>query len=175
MDKELFKSLADQVCSYFGETCRGCPFDGFRESVDAPSCDSARKTHRKDAEIILDTWIGGADFVKTLGETEQEKAPETRREILEESSRLICGDREKDYGSAEDNFGTVGRMWEAYLRAAHPALEFTENGITPVDVAAMLGLLKLARAAGNPKHMDNWVDLAGYAACGGEIAGKGMG
>ena len=55
MDAELFGRLAEQVCFYFEDTCRGCPFDGFRKSVDAPSCDSARKTHRKDAELILAT------------------------------------------------------------------------------------------------------------------------
>jgi len=43
----------------------------------------------------------------------------------------------------------------------------------PVDVAAMMALMKLGRIAGNPAHMDSWIDLAGYSACGGEIAGKG--
>ena len=30
--------------------------------------------------------------------------------------------------------------------------------------------LKTVRAWGNPDHGDNWVDIAGYAACGGELA-----
>jgi hypothetical protein len=34
----------------------------------------------------------------------------------------------------------------------------------------MLALLKVARIRSNPKHADNWIDIAGYAACGGEIA-----
>lgn len=39
----------------------------------------------------------------------------------------------------------------------------------PDDVAAMMMLLKIARiATGEPKE-DNWIDAAGYAACGGEI------
>ena len=43
------------------------------------------------------------------------------------------------------------------------------KGLKPKDVAAMLAMLKIARiASGNAKE-DNWVDLAGYAACGGEI------
>ena len=41
-------------------------------------------------------------------------------------------------------------------------------------MAIMMALLKIARISKNPQHMDNWVDLAGYAACGGEIAGKEM-
>jgi predicted membrane channel-forming protein YqfA (hemolysin III family) len=35
--------------------------------------------------------------------------------------------------------------------------------------AAMLALLKIARIASGHAKADNWVDLAGYAACGGEI------
>jgi len=31
-------------------------------------------------------------------------------------------------------------------------------------------LFKAARAKGNPQHVDNWTDIAGYAACGGGIA-----
>jgi hypothetical protein len=36
----------------------------------------------------------------------------------------------------------------------------------------MMSLLKLARIRSNPGHSDNWIDLAGYAACGGELAAK---
>ena len=45
--------------------------------------------------------------------------------------------------------------------------------ITPVDVAAMMALLKLARVAEGHGKTDNWVDLAGYAACGAEIESSG--
>lgn len=90
-------------------------------------------------------------------------SPTTRQSILNEAERCVCGQRKQDYGELEDNFGKIAVMWSAY----------TGNSITPSDVAAMMGLLKIARIAGNAQHMDNWVDLAGYAACGGEIAGKG--
>ena len=36
-------------------------------------------------------------------------------------------------------------------------------------LAAMLALLKVARIAGNRPKQDNWIDLAGYAACGAEL------
>ena len=40
---------------------------------------------------------------------------------------------------------------------------------TASDVANMMILLKIARGAiGKPKA-DNWIDIAGYAACGGEL------
>ena len=40
---------------------------------------------------------------------------------------------------------------------------------TAHDVAAMMILLKVARLATSPDKWDNWVDIAGYAALGGEV------
>ena len=85
----------------------------------------------------------------------------TRAEILDKAKACVCGDREQDYGSPESNFGKIADFWSTYLGDA----------ITPVDVAAMLALLKIARIASGHAKDDNWVDLAGYAACGGEIEG----
>lgn len=45
--------------------------------------------------------------------------------------------------------------------------------ITAEDVAVMMALLKIARIGTGTATDDSWVDLAGYAACGGEIAAKG--
>jgi hypothetical protein len=39
-----------------------------------------------------------------------------------------------------------------------------------VDVAMMMALLKIARIQSGTATEDSFVDLAGYAACGGEIA-----
>ena len=87
-----------------------------------------------------------------------------RAEILAAAERCVCGDREQDYGSPEDNFSTIGNLWSDYLHGAgKPAF------ITAKDVAAMLALLKIARISSGHAKEDNWVDLAGYAACGGEI------
>jgi hypothetical protein len=33
----------------------------------------------------------------------------------------------------------------------------------------MMNLLKCARAKNNPSNPDNWIDMAGYASCGGEL------
>ena len=44
----------------------------------------------------------------------------TRAEILEAARACVCGQRELDYGSPEDNFATIGRFWTTYLAAAHP-------------------------------------------------------
>lgn len=92
-----------------------------------------------------------------------------RDEILEAACRCVCGEREHDYGTPEDNFTTIGLLWGVYLRAANPNINLAINGITAKDVAAMMALLKVARIA-TGSSPDSFVDLAGYAACAGEIA-----
>ena len=83
----------------------------------------------------------------------------TRSELLDEAKSIVCGDWEQDYGSPENSFHRIAEFWGTYLN----------QQITPVDVAAMMALLKLARVAEGHANADNWVDLAGYAACGAEI------
>lgn len=94
-----------------------------------------------------------------------------RAEILEKARQCVCGDREHDYGKPENNFETIGLLWGVYLRAAHPdfAKVMPINGIDAKDVAVMMALLKAARIA-TGSSPDSFVDLAGYAACAGEIA-----
>ena len=95
-----------------------------------------------------------------------------RPDILSNAHRCVCGEREDDYGTPENNFGLIGKMWTLYLKAAHPDLQsvMPNDGISALDVSMMMSLLKVARiATGRPKE-DNFIDLAGYAACGGEIA-----
>ena len=81
-----------------------------------------------------------------------------RKEILEAAEKCVCGDRDKQYGSPENSFKLIAQLWSVYL----------ERHVTPRDVAAMMGLMKIARIRAGKKD-DNWIDLAGYAACGGEI------
>lgn len=90
----------------------------------------------------------------------------TRSEILEAAQTCVCGDREQDYGSPEDNFKRIADLWNIYLG------ERLCVNIDAEDVAAMLALLKIARIASGNAKKDNWVDLAGYAACGGELEGR---
>jgi len=86
----------------------------------------------------------------------------TRAECLDTAKRCVCGERELDYGSPEDNFALIGELWSAYA-----GFEFTA-----IDVAMMMGLLKIARIKTGGLKSDNFVDLAGYAACGAEISIK---
>lgn len=94
---------------------------------------------------------------------------ETRESILEKARACVCGDREQDYGSPEKNFELIADFLAAYLRNCGVNIDFLE----PYDVAAMLALLKIARIASGHAKADNWVDLAGYAACGGELQNMG--
>lgn len=85
----------------------------------------------------------------------------TRAQILDTAKQYVTKDRQATHGKPEDTFGLIAELWGAYLGRA----------ISPVEVCAMMALLKIARSADNPTNADNWIDLAGYAACAGELAG----
>lgn len=84
----------------------------------------------------------------------------TRKEFLHRAEECICVDREEQYGSPEDSFGTIAGLWSIYLG----------REISPEDVAVMMALLKIARIAGGKFKADSYVDAIGYMACAGEIA-----
>lgn len=95
----------------------------------------------------------------------------TREEILEQAHKCVCGDRDQQYGSPENNFRMIADLWVPYLKEkCLPS--GTDVCILPEDVAAMMVLFKMARVATGSYSADSWVDAAGYAACGGEIGGK---
>lgn len=84
----------------------------------------------------------------------------TRKDVLSAAEECVCSSRQKEYGPVEDNFSRIAALWNAYKPC----------GFTAHDVAIMMALLKIARIAGGRVKADNYVDLAGYAACGGELA-----
>ena len=91
----------------------------------------------------------------------------TAKETLDTASAAVCGTRNDDYGSPDDDFATQAAMISAYLTRS--------NGysvqVTAGDIAALMICVKLARQAHRPKS-DNWIDVAGYAACGAECNAK---
>jgi len=89
-----------------------------------------------------------------------------RAEFLETVKTFVCKDRNVTHGDAEDNFRVIASLWETYLNNTPP------QNLNSVDVAIMMCLFKVARLMANPKNMENWHDLAGYAACGGGIVMK---
>lgn len=84
-----------------------------------------------------------------------------REQCLHTAEEIIKGSRENAYGAPEDNFKVIARFWTSYL----------EYHVTAEDVANMMILLKVARAATGEFKADNYVDIAGYAACACEIGG----
>lgn len=96
----------------------------------------------------------------------------TRKEILETAAACVCGDREQDYGAPEHNFETIADLWEIYLKTkcVSPSSDIC---VMAEDVAMMMALLKIARIATGRAKSDSFIDLAGYAACGGEIGTGG--
>lgn len=84
-----------------------------------------------------------------------------REETLNRAIELTTLHRDAEYGSPGGNGLMISRMWSAYLG----------HDIKPHDVFAMMALLKVARCRISPQKADNWLDLAGYAACGAEVSG----
>jgi hypothetical protein len=86
---------------------------------------------------------------------------------------MVNGSRLQDYGKPEDNFLRIARLWNTHLLNSGilDSLSDESKIITPADVATMVILLKVARLCNSPDHLDSWIDIAGYAACGAECAG----
>ena len=146
--EDIVKAL--EICTDGdGSECEKCPL------AVVPGC--MNKLIREARDYIL-------SMLQPVTKWENKLDPWTRKRVLSEAEKCVCGQREQDYGTPEDSFQKIGTFWTAYLNYAVE--------IDAEDVAAMMALLKIARISENPQHMDSWVDLAGYASCGGEIAGK---
>lgn len=86
-----------------------------------------------------------------------------REQLLDECKEIITKHRQSAYGTPEDNFGCIAMLWSAYL-----GIE-----LKSYDVANLMILLKVARSKNSPHKVDSWLDMAGYAACGCEVATEG--
>lgn len=86
-----------------------------------------------------------------------------RKETLEAAIKTVCEDRQDSYGKPEDNFEIIAELWSGYLGDVPLRAE---------DVAVMMILLKAARIRTGEYKSDNYIDIAGYAACAAEIAGE---
>lgn len=82
----------------------------------------------------------------------------SRNDILRTAGDLIGGDRHATYGDAKTSHSRIAALWSAYL-----GIELSAS-----DIAACMVLMKVSRTKG-AKHSDNWVDICGYAALGGEM------
>ena len=89
-----------------------------------------------------------------------ERATMKRSEILAKAEQAVTVDRAATHGDVENSFATLAAIWSVRLGVS----------ITPAQATIMMIDLKTVRAWTNPTHADSWVDCAGYAACGGEVA-----
>lgn len=119
-------------------------------------------THNGGVSCWSEAGISWSDKVSRdlIAEWQDEPAQTTRATILDTAKQYVTHDRQATHGKPEDTFGLIAAYWSAHLDVT----------ITATDVAAMMALLKLARIKMNPKHIDSYVDLCGYAACAGELA-----
>lgn len=146
--EDIVKAL--EICTDGdGSECEKCPL------AVVPGC--MNKLIREARDYIL-------SMLQPVTKGENKPDSWTRKRVLKEAEKCVCGNREQDYGTPEDSFEMIGKLWTVYLDCA--------TKIDAHDVAAMMALLKIARISENPQHMDSWVDGCGYFACGGEIAGK---
>jgi hypothetical protein len=88
-----------------------------------------------------------------------------RKQVLLEAEKCVCQSRQEEYGDLEDNFSRIAEFWNIYIG--------DKSKLDSDDVAIMMCLLKIARIASGQTKADNYIDLAGYAACAGEIATRG--
>ena len=147
--EDIVKAL--EICTDGdGSECETCPL------AVVPGC--MNKLIQEARKLILSL------LEKPAADARQESEHWTRKRVLREAEKCVCGQRENEYGVPEDSFQKIGTFWTAYLN-------YTVK-IDAEDVAAMMALLKIARISENPQHMDSWVDGCGYFACGGEIAGE---
>lgn len=99
-----------------------------------------------------------------IGDPMPLRAPTGRSKALQEADNLVNGDRNTHYGTPTENFTNIAALWSVQLGHKLNA------PITAGEVSALMISLKLARSIASPNKRDHWVDMAGYAAIGAEIA-----
>lgn len=104
---------------------------------------------------VFDTWGNDMNTPDPTNVT-------VRGTILERAKQLTEGDRNKTYGCPVNGMELFAQMIDTYLGGIN---------VTAVDASVIMCLVKISRIAANPKHPDNYVDLAAYAAIAGECAG----
>jgi hypothetical protein len=99
---------------------------------------------------------------------EKLKEPNTRAKTLGEAGRLVNGDRNAQYGAPYEDFSRTAAALDGL--GYQVAVGDDVRALEPHDVAVILSAVKLSRIMSSPQKQDSWVDLAGYAACGAEVA-----
>ena len=114
-----------------------------------------------EAAGAADVLAAADSFLKRISEEYgiQPCGAEARRMILKDAEHCVCTDRNLLYGEPEDSFDMIAQLWSAYLGMP----------VSKRQTIDMMILFKVARNGTAKKPCrDTYVDIAGYAACGGE-------
>ena len=84
-------------------------------------------------------------------------------DVLERAISLIHGQRAKDYGDAQASFQRMADL-------VNPIIKKADGKLTASDMAIVMIQVKIARLQESPNHADSWIDIAGYAALGAQLA-----
>lgn len=104
----------------------------------------------------------------TTTETGKANSIITQRErCLDEAKRIVCTDRNEQYGEPENNFDVIADYWAVYLNGKYKIGVQLDSK----NIAHMMVLFKMGRITTAKTYKeDNYIDLAGYAACAMECA-----
>ena len=163
------ESLLNECCE-INQYCFQCALHG---KVGTKSCAGYAAENPEEVARLLDaTVIKGKPIIAEAVEENSEdvKRKLTRADILHAAEKCVCGQREQDYGTPEDNFKAIAELWSVYLDRISVG-KYGNMIVDEKDVAVMMALLKIARIAAGGGKADSWIDLAGYAACGAECEG----
>ena len=107
----------------------------------------------------------------TTGLAHHVKRSITKEDVLQKAKDLVTGDRNDTHGDAFNNHAEIAEFWNIFLDKKLQAMA----SITADDVALMMILMKISRHnQGKKVNIDNFVDMAGYAAIAGEINDAGL-
>jgi Domain of unknown function (DUF6378) len=97
-----------------------------------------------------------------------------RGAVLQEAEHCVNGDRNVQYGDPNADFKRIAELWNVLLKAEYDrrtsedpisADYAVQTLVSPEMVADMMICVKLSRNT-HMRKFDNYVDMAGYAACG---------
>lgn len=111
---------------------------------------------------VGEAMLSEEEIKAMLGEEEHKNSDITKQSILGMALEAV-NRRCQTHGETENNFQIIADLWNAYCGGDYK--------FSAIDVSVMMILMKIARVKSGGS-LDNFVDIAGYAACGGELYGK---
>lgn len=92
-------------------------------------------------------------------------------EILKTAGDAVGGSRAQTHGSKGVNFRTTAILHDALDEAEACAVDNGRDPLNPAEKFAFrMVLAKMSRVMSGSYNADDYVDMAGYSACAGELA-----